>query len=649
MNRSQNYIDILLKFIFPIYLMFITLLTFHRLVLVTNLYSDIFTLYPSTEDSFIIILRALLRGFRFDNIVMSTTLTIPIFVLIFLWITNGSTKLYLKISTIFFIISSIVILTFSSIDTPYYQYFAIHPNKSIFNWLGHGNTYSMILQESSYYIYFIFYIISLIVAILVILFLYRQIRNRKEESNTFFKKISFQFLIFILSVLFLFGGYRGFAKDPINIVNSRFTMFGFINDIAVTPIYNFYISLITKAPSLKQLTESEEALEYVKSCLDIKPNHQNKNPLTRYIEVDSLKESTKQNIVLIFMESMSSDALGKEENNQKLTPFLDSLIDNSLYFENFYSSGTHTNCGVMATLTGYPSIFEKHMMVPPFFHKSMATTLNDLGYKSLFAIPHDEEYDNMGNFLRASDFDYIFDIKNNRDQVTGFWGIPDDVLLKHSISEIAKISDNPFLAVIMTISNHPPLVIPRNYRDVSDKDELAILRYIDDSLKEFMHNASKQKWYNNTIFILVGDHGKLTNNSRYNMSLSYNHVPCIIYSPSFTNMPQRLSQFGGQIDIYPTVMGLLNQPYFNNTLGIDLFKDTRPYMFFTSDTHMGCINDSLFFVLDPLDDSEYLYNLKNGENVINKLPNKVKEMKEYGTSMLTVSKDLYMQGLTDQY
>ena len=650
MKRSTQYADILLQFLLPIYILTIILLTIFRLIFIYHQYDDIIQLYPSNSEMYPIIKTAMGKGFRFDNIVTSTTLIIPFITLIILWITNQPTKLYLKLTTIYLIIALAVIFGFSCIDFPYYEYFGIHPNKSIANWLTHNSTYKMILEESSYYIYFLAYIITIAISIYFVLFCNKRIKKARENGNNLLNKAWIQVCIFCLFIVLIRIGYKGHTKHPIDKKNATFTMFSFINDIPLTPIYNFAVSLRTDEVGQQYLADSDSALDFVKNELNSDTNNTYKNPLTRKIEIDKLKEAITTNIILIFMESMSVDLLDKEDNNIKLTPFLDSLIQNSYYFENFYSSGTHTNNGVGSVVTGYPSMFELHMMKPPHQYKGIASTLKEIGYQSSFFIPHDEEYDYMGDFLRACDFDRVYDRKDYNEETSEVWGgVPDDVLFHHSINYVNSFSEKPFLSMIMTVSNHPPYITPERYKKISDDPEKAVLAYTDDALKDFIREASEQDWYDNTIFILVGDHGKKSQSYKYNMDLSYNHVPCIMFSTLFKDMPRKFSQVGGQIDIFPTIMGLLNQPYYNNSMGIDLLKESRPYIYFTSDTRMGCIGDSLFYVFDPISKDEQLYNLRNGTNVIDSMRSSADNMKEYGTSMLTVSKDLYMQGLTDQY
>lgn len=312
MKRSTQYTDILLRFLLPIYILSIVLLTIFRLIFIYHQYDDIIQLYPSNSEMYPTIKTAMGKGFRFDNIVTSTTFILPFITLIILWIANLPTKLYLKFTTIYLIIALAVIFGFSCIDFPYYEYFGIHPNKSIANWLTHNSTYKMILEESSYYFYFLLYIATIAIVVVFILFCYKKSKNRSEKINSPLNKLWIQICLFLLFIVLIKIGYRGHTKHPINRWNAPFTMFSFINDIPLTPIYYFVVSLRTDEIGQQYFADSDSALDFVKNDLNSDTNNTYKNPLTRKIEIDSLKETITPNIILIFMESMSVDLLGQE-------------------------------------------------------------------------------------------------------------------------------------------------------------------------------------------------------------------------------------------------------------------------------------------------------------------------------------------------
>ena len=158
---------------------------------------------------------------------------------------------------------------------------------------------------------------------------------------------------------------------------------------------------------------------------------------------------------------------------------------------------------------------------------------------------------------------------------------------------------------MLSISNHPPYVIPKDFKTHSSTDEHRIVEFADHALKEFIDEAKQQEWFDNTIFVFVGDHGKIVGTPRSDMPLSFNHVPLFIYSPSFIE-PRQIEDLGGQVDIAPTVLGLLNIDYTDNGFGVNLLQEKRKAAFFTSDDAIGCVNDSLFYIYKPKEIQEWL-------------------------------------------
>ena len=132
------------------------------------------------------------------------------------------------------------------------------------------------------------------------------------------------------------------------------------------------------------------------------------------------------------------------------------------------------------------------------------------------------------------------------------------------------------------------------------------------------------------------------------MPLSYNHVPLIVYSPAFEGMPKLMEQFGGQVDVFPTLMGMLNISYENNTFGIDLFREERPYMFFSSDDAIGCIDSTYFYSYNFRSEMEGIFDYRNNnpENFISQHKALADSMCSYSASMLQAANFMFKNGLT---
>ncbi|HET6227488.1 MAG TPA: sulfatase-like hydrolase/transferase, partial [Bacteroidia bacterium] len=162
-------------------------------------------------------------------------------------------------------------------------------------------------------------------------------------------------------------------------------------------------------------------------------------------------------------------------------------------------------------------------------------------------------------------------------------------------------------------------------------------QYADWALGNFIDQAKKYPWFNNTLFIFLGDHG-VNFGHTYAMPLSFHHIPCVFYMPSKLK-PDTVSNMGGQIDVLPTLLSLLQVPFKNTSMGIDLLHETRPYMYFTADSKIGAI-DNDFYYFDLLEEQkELLYQYKdlNTKNYRDIYKSKADSMKAYSSHMIRMA------------
>jgi phosphoglycerol transferase MdoB-like AlkP superfamily enzyme len=155
----------------------------------------------------------------------------------------------------------------------------------------------------------------------------------------------------------------------------------------------------------------------------------------------------------------------------------------------------------------------------------------------------------------------------------------------------------PFFAVFLTASDHVPYVIPEGiaFTPRSAKPEDRIVEYADWSIGHFMELALHESWFANTLFVFVADHGSI-GDTRFEISLDYHHSPFILYSADIAHAPRAVDGLGEQVDIGPTILGRLRIPYVNNTVGTDLFREQRHFVFFSDDDVIGCLDGTWFLV-----------------------------------------------------
>lgn len=300
---------------------------------------------------------------------------------------------------------------------------------------------------------------------------------------------------------------------------------------------------------------------------------------------------TPKNVVVLIVESFGREyigALNKDlENGQYkgYTPCIDSLIAKSTTFKYSFCNGRKSIDGMPSILSSIPMFVEPFFLMPASMNNvsGIASLLDAKGYKTAFF--HGAQRGSMGfmAFARSTGFqeyygreDFNEDPRFEGDKdFDGMWAIWDEPFLQYYCAKMSEMEE-PFMTAVFTASSHHPYEIPEKYKDVYPDEGIIIhkcIRYTDMALGKFFQAASRQPWFKNTIFVLTSDHTNLSDHEYYQTDLGGFCSPIIIYEPGDTlRQPEMQDKIAQQIDILPTVMGMLHydQPYFG--FGIDLFN-----------------------------------------------------------------------------
>lgn len=597
---------------------------------------------------------AFLRGLWFDNVIACYILLLPLAVF---WIAGwfGYTARWLYRSSAFFFISFYSLcFIISAANIPYFAYFFKPINSSIFNWFDYaGTTAGMVFGETSYYFPIALGLAAIAAFAYITLRLSRTFfllsRNAAPPANRW-KGAAFTFVTGAALIGLCFFGIRGRrGYNPIKVSQAYYCNDAFLNQLGINPVFNLMTSAIDdnrKENRLLHLMAEDEAIARVQTLLGRK-GMDGISPIARRVEADSLP--TRCNVVVILMESMSAHLMQTFGHETSLTPFLDSLWQQSLSFSHFYSSGIHTNHGMYSSLYSFPAMMKRNAMkgsVIPVY-SGLPTVLKENGYHNMFFMTHESQYDNMNAFFRTNGFDDIYSQENYpADKVVNGFGVQDDFLFQYALPVLDRQaqSGQPFFSVLLTISNHPPYIIPPYFHPRSRTTEEQIVEYADWSIRNFMTEALKRPWADHTLFILLGDHGKLVGTPECESPQSYNHIPLMIYGRDIA--PRIVNAYGGQVDLAPTLLGLLGIGYVQNDFGVDLLKEKRPYMYFTADNLIGVRDSSRLFLYFPDTQQEIRYRTEGMTVQAAEDDPVFRDMKQYGFAMLQCAEALVQRQQT---
>ncbi|MBQ6572717.1 MAG: sulfatase-like hydrolase/transferase [Bacteroidales bacterium] len=599
---------------------------------------------------------AFVKGVWFDNVIACYILTLPLLVMWVASLFNYTAKWLYRFAGWWFAIMYAIAFSFTAANIPYFEYFFKIINSSIFNWFGYaGTTAGMIVGESSYYFPIALGFAAVVgfgFAVCKLAMVFYKRSKQPVLPYTIKNFASILLLGAVVSGLCVFGIRGRTGYNPIKVSQAYYCTDPFLNQLGVNPVFNLLTSYLDdqrKENKLLDVMPVEEALATAQKLLG-REGIESVSPIAR--KVEGAAQPQKRNIVFIFMESMSANLMGTFGNSGNLTPFLDSLAGESLLFTNIYSAGIHTNHGMYSTLYSFPTIMKRNAMkgsVIPVYC-GFPTILKDNGYHNMFFMTHESQYDNMNAFFRTNGFDEIFAQEDYpKEKIANHFGVQDDYLYEYALPVLNARAESgePFFAALLSISNHPPYVIPEYFTPRSQKMEDAIVEYADWSIRKFFAQARKEPWFDNTIFVLLGDHGKLVGTPESEMPQSYNHVPLMIYGKGIEKGVN--GAFGGQIDVAPTILGMLGVGYTQINFGVDLLNEKRPCMFYTADNLIAARDSERVYIFSPETGQEFRYRHVGGKIAVEEDNDTYRMLKEYCFSMLQSTEYLVRQGrITDE-
>ena len=300
------------------------------------------------------------------------------------------------------------------------------------------------------------------------------------------------------------------------------------------------------------------------------------NPLWRRTVTG--KPPLDYNVVMIVMEGMAGEPVGALGNRPSHTPQFDALCREGLYFDRMYAVGCRTSRGLIGLLCGHPDRGGTSLMKMPWDRGSMLSLpgiFRRRGYRTLMIYGGRAKFDNMGEFLTRGGIDTVIQQEDMPPSVEpDTWGVSDEVVFDKAHQTFEQMGDRRFFAVVLTVSNHEPYVVPAGRTAMLPPDEeghykrINAYRYADWALGEYFRMARESKYFQRTIFVLVADHGR-TLHPRRELDVPGYRVPCLIYAPGLIR-PGRVSTVASQTDVPPTLLSLMGGEYEHCFLGRNL-------------------------------------------------------------------------------
>lgn len=419
-----------------------------------------------------------------------------------------------------------------------------------FRFVGRRSSFSMITAEGmsneigglivSYFVDY--WMIPVFFALTFTLFWFglKQIKYRDIKTSSNF--LSTASLLFMVILLFTAG--RGVDRKPLSIVDaSKFGPIGTSALVLNTPFT--VLKTLSKKENLKEVNYFSE--EEAKTIF---------NPIQSF----SYENSNKKNVVLLILESF-----GRENIQRGQTPFLDSLIQKSYFFENGFANGKLSIDAVPSTISSVPSLMNKSFISSSYSVNNvygLPKILKDNGYNTSFFHGAFNGSQNFDQYANVAGFDHYYGKNEYKgpESFDGKWGVFDEDFLQFFAKELTTFKQ-PFFTTLFTISSHAPFTIPEKYKGKFPKGTTEIhesIAYTDYALKKFFESAEKMPWFNNTIFVITADHTSSTGEEpEYKNNVGKFRIPILFYVPNDDYMVKLDEKNFQQIDILPSLVDYL--------------------------------------------------------------------------------------------
>ncbi len=582
-------------------------------------------------------------GFRYDAR-MAAIIALPIMVLFFIKPLHTYKK---KWSSLFFTvllgaISLILVLTYI-VDFYFYDYRKDRLNADILNYVtGADQSIGTGMVTQTYPVFKIIGLLILFSVLLIIAFRKVFVKTEKQFKRGNYKScIQVAVLIIVYSYtivgnIILYPGH----KFPLRWSNAAI-LGPDASKVAMNPFQSFVSSLKYSSISYNEKL-AKAYFPMLQSYYGLPTT--NTMLLKRDIAPDTAKP---MNVVLVICESFSSYKSSMFGNALNPSPYFKSLCDQGIFFTNCYTPAYGTARGVWATLTGIPDVqVPKDATRNPYI-VNQHIIMNDIkDYEKFYFIGGSTTWANIrGLLLNNVDSLHLYEQEDYSSPKIDVWGISDKNLFLEANKKLTQ-QTKPFFAIIQTADNHRPYTIPKEdantigllnlsqdsleHNGFKTNDELNAYRYSDYCFKVFMETASKEKYFDNTLFVFVGDHGirtgmpknKLFADGYYTEQLPCLHVPLLFYKKGM--QPQKINTVTSQVDVMPTIAGILGSPYTNTSFGIDVLKQQIPnravFTIDHDDKKIGVVTNDYIYRRDLINSKQY--KITPAHNNVNTVANK---------------------------
>ena len=565
-------------------------------------------------------------GFRYDLRYVTIVMMITLLFSYIKPLNPFDKKLGKKIAIITWMLFSSLLLFFYTADFIHYAYVHQRLNASILSYIDNP-LISMQMMWQSYSIITIIIIFLVVEWVLYkfISFTY-QLSDKYERTGSQFKNIIIQTIFFIILLYAAIGNiiYKG-GQYPLRWSNAYSLGSDYKANVALNPMQSFFSTLNFRSSKI-DTDLIKKNYSVIADYLTIPSNEQDAQNL-QFARIhnpvnNNLEASTIKNVVLVICESFSAYKSSMMGNPLNTTPYFNDMKKQGVYFNRAFSPAYGTARGVWAVLTGTPDVLEgKTSSRNPLAVDQHSIIADFKNYEKYYFLGGSASWANIRGVLTNNISDLkIFEQGSYQSSEIDVWGISDKNLFLEANKTLSK-NTKPFFAIIQTADNHRPYTIPAEDLKVfvnktvpkdsllkfgfENNEEYNAFRYTDFCIEQYIEAAKKEKYFNETLFVFIGDHGikgdagTMLPKSFTEQGLTNMHVPLLFYAPSILQ-PKEYSIPVSQLDVLPSIASLCNIPYTNTTMGKNVFitvqqKNNAIFLYDDFNQQIGVLNNEFYY------------------------------------------------------
>jgi phosphoglycerol transferase MdoB-like AlkP superfamily enzyme len=517
-----------------------------------------------------------LQGFRFDLVLLGLVLVIPTLLFPVLASSQRLVAVW-RAFLLWYLPAILVAAVFMELSTPsFVMQFDSRPNIMFVEYLGHPREVFSTLWAA----YKLPLIFALFGVAAVAVHMVRRLKTIVHRINSTGPTAAILILPVLLALCF--GLIRSTIDHrPVNPSTVALSNDPLVNDLALNSLYTvLYAIYETRHESQGGvrygLVDDDVVFANVRASMNVDDKDFSSTGLpTLHVQHPTNSVVRPKNLVIIVEESLGAEFVGSL-GGLELTPNLDELAGQGIWFNNLYATGTRSVRGLEAIVSGFTPTPARSVVKLPKSQRNfftLARLLSDAGYETSFIYGGESQFDNMRRFFMNNGFDRVIDEKNYAEPVfAGSWGVSDEDLFSRAHAEFSAAGDRPFFSLVFTSSNHSPFQFPDGRIDLVDQEKNTVsnaVKYADYALGRFFRTAKESAYWNDTIFLVVADHNSRVYGSDL-VPVERFHVPALILGGAIS--PSVFEPVASQIDLPPTLLSLIGIDSEHPMIGHDLSR-----------------------------------------------------------------------------